>query len=295
MLRRVSLLASVLLCLATSGRAPALQSGDQNSPGRIRAADSVRALTQPRRVEALLDRNPPAVIEAFLTVERERTLNFARTNPPSRSRAADSPTRDSLPNIQRGIAPDEALLSLYVGPQSSCLWALTKGSFEFHRLPLPTELTALAHDFRLAVESNSPSRDVLGNRLFLELFGGLSAGVRRKLQWLLTADDTLFDVPFATLVVGNLKGHPVYLVEEHPTQRISSAMSLPTLPRKAIGGAFLGIGDGIYNTADSRWTSRPAPTSAELAMLRFSWPASPLAPENFKPAPANGTATLMSC
>ncbi|MBZ5609479.1 MAG: CHAT domain-containing protein [Acidobacteriia bacterium] len=228
----------------------------------------MRASTQAQAVEALLARNPPAVTEAFLTVERDRSFDFGETNPTSRT-TPESFAHIALPNIQHGISPDEAVLSLYLGTQSSCLWAVTQEGFEFHRLAAPTQLAALAHEFRNAVESNSPHRDVLGQRLYRELFGELSAGVRRKPQWLVIADDTLFDVPFPTLVAGNQKGNPVYLVEEHSTQRISSALTLVQPVHRAARGAFLGIGDGIYNTADPRWTSRHGRISSELRDSTF--------------------------
>jgi CHAT domain-containing protein len=67
----------------------------------------------------------------------------------------------------------------------------------------------------------------------------------------------------------------VYLVEEHSTQRIPSAFSLVAPASKARAGAFLGIGDGIYNTADPRWTSRhirtaPSASTPQLARLPAS-------------------------
>ena len=264
MLRRVSLLAVILLCLATSGGSPWPPAGGQSSPSRIRRAGSVLALTLADRVEALLAQTPPAIIEAFLAVERDRTLNFAKTNPIKPSSAENLPPSQALPNIQHGIDPNEAVLSFYFDTQSSYLWAFTQEIFEFHHLTAPTQLVALALEFRQAVESSSPSSVVLGQRLYHELFGEVSAGVRRKPQWLVTADDTLFNVPFPALVAGIQKGHPVYLVEEHSTQRIPSALTLQAAPQKATTGAFLGIGDGIYNTADPRWTSRHAPTAREL-------------------------------
>jgi CHAT domain-containing protein len=156
------------------------------------------------------------------------------------------------------------LISLYFGTQSLYLWALTRETFEFHRLTASRQIITLAREFPRAVESSAAKRDLLGLELFLALFGELSADVRRKPHWILTADDALFDVPFSALAVGNpQKGKPVYLMEEHSTEIIPSAMLLARPARKIVAGAFLGIGDGVYNTADSRWTSTHRQTSAE--------------------------------
>jgi CHAT domain-containing protein len=51
------------------------------------------------------------------------------------------------------------------------------------------------------------------------------------------------------------------LVERHETLRIPTALALLGTPAPAAGGPFLAVGDGIYNTADNRWT---APHSSYL-------------------------------
>ncbi len=259
--RRVLVLLVLSLCLGTGVRTPVDALGQVARDAATSQAGTSAASA--RAVDALLSRNPPAVIEAFLTVELDRARNLGETNPVSHSLPGRL-ARDAVPNIQRGIGSGEALLSFFLTDRTAFLWALTQEGLEFHRLSDSKQLIALAHEFRIAIEGNLPQRDVLGLGLYLRLFGELSASVRRKPQWLIVADDTLFDVPFAALAVGNQKGNPVYLVEEHSTQRVSSALALAQPALKMGGGAFLGIGDGIYNTADPRWTSRHLPLSGGL-------------------------------
>lgn len=196
----------------------------------------------------------------------------ARSDLGERSRA-----RHTLLSVQPRLGPQEALLSFSLGETSVHLWTLTANRLEFHRLADAKQITALVYSFRDAVELNMPRRDDLGFALYHLLFGQVNAEIRRKPQWLLTADDALFEIPFAALVVHKQGGNPVYLVQEHSTQRIPSALLLgrprAPLPRRG----FLGIGDGIYNTADPRWTAHRAhdfPTSGDSSQQLARLPAS---------------------
>lgn len=249
MSRSLSALCLLILTLALTGQAP------------------TEKLAPTQAVEALLARHPPALAEAFLLVEHQRFLSWGVSKETSRTPPRNLTGTTTLRTIQRSLTREEALISLYFGTQSLYLWALTPETFEFHRLTASRQIITLAREFPRAVESSAPNRDLVGSELYLALFGELSANVRRKPHWTLTADDALFDVPFSALAVGNpqivkQKGQPVYLMEEHSTERIPSAMLLARPARKLVAGAFLGIGDGVYNTADSRWTSTHRQTSA---------------------------------
>jgi CHAT domain-containing protein/Tfp pilus assembly protein PilF len=173
----------------------------------------------------------------------------------------------ALRDLQARLRPEEALLSFYQGEQRTYLWAITRDRFEFHLLSDSRALSSLAERFWRAVQTRSAVRDELGERLHRELFSQLSKEVLRKLCWLVTADDTLFDAPLAALSVrrGSTR---VYLMEEHSIQRIPSALMLAASPGRLRLGSFIGIGDGIYNIADSRWTrDKRSKTSLELARL----------------------------
>jgi CHAT domain-containing protein/tetratricopeptide (TPR) repeat protein len=175
----------------------------------------------------------------------------------------NSSPENALQSIQRRLAPQEALLSFYLGEERCYLWAVTSNNLELHRLPDPKQITTLAKQFRAAVEHSLPGRDELGLEMYQELFGEISAEVQGKSQWLITADDALFDLPFAALVVEKREGSSMYLVEEHSTERIPSAL-MSSQPESASSRTFVGIGDGIYNTADPRWTSVKRGNDPEL-------------------------------
>lgn len=165
---------------------------------------------------------------------------------------------NTLHGVQRNISPEEAILSLHSGASCSFLWAVTSSHLEMHRLAPPDRLTGMAERFRRAVEESAPERDRLGRQLYLELFGSLSAPVLAKRSWVVTSDDSLFEIPFEALVVedgGPDRSRPVYLVERHETHRIPSAFMLTRAPAPIARGPFLAVGDGIYNVADERWTA----------------------------------------
>jgi CHAT domain-containing protein len=218
-------------------------------------------------VQAALAQNPPAVLQAFLITEREKAAGFLSGSADSRNRKTEESAghRNALRRIRLRLHSNEALLSFYLGESSSWLWTLTRNQFTFHRLADKKEITALGRHFREAVEQNANVRTQLGEALYQGLFGEVSAPVRRKPQWLITAGDVLFDIPFAALVVEKKGGNPVYLVEEHSTERVSSALLLRTPSGEAsCSGSFLGIGDGIYNKADPRWASYRAGDASGL-------------------------------
>ena len=234
---------AALTCLFVSCWSP----GNQRQSGGDEVGTRARERNSPA---PFVGKDSAPFVGNFLAVERERAAN---THIPSSNRTSQKDLKDyRLEDIQAHIRPSEALLSIALGSGFSSLWGIAGNSFEFHRLPPADQLLDLVHRFRRSVESSSPDRDVIGLAIYQLLFGGLSAKLRDKPEWLISAEDAWFDAPFASLVVGNSKGTPVYFVEQHSTTRISSALLIRT-PEQIQVGSFLGIGDGIYNTADPRW------------------------------------------
>jgi CHAT domain-containing protein/tetratricopeptide (TPR) repeat protein len=190
--------------------------------------------------------------------------------------------QNALSTIQRGLTADEALLSFHVGGDVSALWAVTKQRVELYRLAPETKLSQRIADFRGAVRRHRPDRDRLGELLYQELFGSLSQEFQQKRDWVISAEDSFFEIPLAALVVGRGKGRPVYLVEKHTIVHTPSAAMLSAEPRLPNAGTFVGVGDGIYNGADERWKGSqakgllmafaPQRPAVELARLAGSLP-----------------------
>lgn len=179
---------------------------------------------------------------------------LAYFRPISTTYSEKNTARGTLRSIQQGLGAEEALLSFHVGRESSALWAVTRERIELYRLRPERELSRRIVDFRNAVEHRRENRDSLGELLYSELFKELDPEFQRKRVWIVSAEDAFFGIPMAALVTGNNEGRPVYLMERHVLMQTPSAALLTSAPLKAPGGPFIGLGDGIYNTADPRWT-----------------------------------------
>jgi CHAT domain-containing protein/tetratricopeptide (TPR) repeat protein len=201
-------------------------------------------------------------------------------------------SQTSLIHFRGGLGDSELLLSFHLGESESYLWAVSRGALSLHRLPPAARIRKEVVAFRDNVRTGQSSADELGERLYAELFGGLSQRETRKQVWLLSLDDTLFDLPFAALVTERKDDGVKYLVERHSLQIVPGALSLSrgkvgshsAGPHPAGGshpeGWFLGVGDPIYNAADPRWRS---------AQTRSDWGFSGLFSQ---PGAGNGTGQL---
>lgn len=243
-------------------------SGDYREDlARLRALEIERIVNPHARGE-----NLTAQVRQRLTEEEmQNAAKFVAAGPRKRESFLSSNT---LGDVQRRIGPEEAILSIHLGNTDSYVWGLTRSHLEMHRLPPRDALVTIVQHFNRAVQESAQDRDSIGAKLYTSLFGKLSGIILRKRSWILTSDDEMFEVPFAALVVETAKdkrgsspernGRPVYLVERHETLRIPSALALLATPTPAANGPFLAVGDGIYNTADSRWTALHPPSYPEF-------------------------------
>jgi CHAT domain-containing protein len=218
--------------------------------------------------------------------------------------------RTSLIHFQRGLSKSELFLSFYVGDAGSYLWAVTRNSLSIHRLPGAEEIRSAVQKFSDQIRRGATSGGVTGSgsrtagvdkgtgeRLFAAWFSGLSREEAGKSEWLLSLDGGLFQMPFAALNTGVRSDKMKYLVEQHSLQIVPGALSLiedlTGAGRAARGltegqtgfptGAFLGVGDPIYNRADPRWTAlfrKPADSAKGFTgWLAFAATASDGAPQ----------------
>jgi CHAT domain-containing protein/tetratricopeptide (TPR) repeat protein len=167
-----------------------------------------------------------------------------------------------LPLFQKTLLSSEAVLSFHLGERKSYLWVVTNNSFYVYELAPKAQIAAAVDQFLEAILTGSPQSGTLGSELYNQLFSQLASSIRNRQNWLLVLDDALFRLPLAAL--STPEGQ--YLVERHSLRTLPAAVML--LDReKAVApeppGPFVGVGDPIYNTADSRWTG-----SARLALVR---------------------------
>jgi len=245
-------------------RAAALTPEFSNALSRLRQAQTTLLVKTTEEGRRMVEQLRSELHE----MEASRYLMFS---PHTANKSKNAPSPYSLRNIQERIRPGEALLSFYAGPKCTYLWAMTASHFEFHRLPGEAALAELASRFASSVEQDALDRTRLSEQLYQDLFGQLSATIHQQDRWIVTASDALFRIPFPALIAARPGQPPAFLTELHSVLRVPSAWMLSAEGSQMSYGAFVGVGDGIYNQADPRWTglrSRTAPL--QLARLAAS-------------------------
>jgi len=267
-----------------------LESLDFRGAWRERLGPDYReALGQLRVAEAALARGEARGGEAAARLKltiAEMEATAGAYFPDNRSENFRSQT--SLIDFRRGLGKGTLLLSVHVGDQESYLWTVTNQTLSLRRLPGASEIRVEVARFREAIRSGVSRSELrglpqkagasdttvgeaargeersehIGERLYAELFGGLSREEANKREWLLSLDDALFELPFAALLTERKGGKVTYLIEEHSVQVVPGALFLARSwtqqQDRGPGGWFLGLGDPIYNRADSRWAGSAA-------------------------------------
>jgi len=206
--------------------------------------------------------------ETFEAAEENRAASLRALLAESHGGSPD--VSDLLAHTRHTLAPDEVYVGFYLGETQSYAWAVSREEILLRRLPPRASLADRVGRFRQAVEDGDPSAVAQGEALFQALFGALEPRIRHKRRWLLALDESLFQLPFAALVTGRPGGAPLYLGERQAVQIAAGAGLLAAGARSCCQGVFLGVGDGIYNQADPRWSGprRVSPVNgAPLARL----------------------------
>lgn len=195
--------------------------------------------------------------------------------------------QSALAHAGRVLDADSALFSFHITKASGWLWAVDRHGVNVYPIPRLDTLKAAVTDFSRAAQDGDAQAIVLGHDLYQTLFGSVAARYLSHKRWLLELDGPLFDLPLAALVVNQIgakvidnKSHrrksgktrsgrtnePIYLFEHAVLQTIPAALMLEA--RKPFGnGQFLGIGDPIYNAADTRY--RGPRTTQEVVLPRL--------------------------
>lgn len=162
--------------------------------------------------------------------------------------------RFSLATLQRHLTGARVLLSFKLGERMSYRWVVTNGGISIRTLAGRGALTRLAADFESAIRNGNMRSTNLGRRLYSELFAGLPPTAAAAPSWILSLDDTLFDLPFSALVAGRKGSRPVYLTQRHSTEIVPGAWAVGD--RQAATGGLAAISDPVYNSADPRSVER---------------------------------------
>jgi CHAT domain-containing protein/tetratricopeptide (TPR) repeat protein len=162
----------------------------------------------------------------------------------------------ALSHARRVLDADSVLLSFYVTKSAGWLWAVDRHGVEVYSIPAFDTLKAAVAEFADAAKNGDVRAPALGRGVYNLLFGNVSARYLAHKRWLLELDGPLFDLPFASLVVNQVragKNEPIYLFESKVLQAIPGVLMLEARMGASRSGSFLGIGDPIYSPADTRY------------------------------------------
>ena len=188
-----------------------------------------------------------------------------------------------LENVRENLGADAVLFSFSITAESSWLWVVDRHEIYVRALPGREQIRQEVSNFTRAIQENADSTKA-GRKLYATLFGCVPAAVLAHKRWLLEPDGPLYDLPFAALPIDDRQGKPTFLIEHAALQSIPGALLMEKGAMNA-KGAFLGIGDPIFNKADSRyrgntdeWASSGAftlprlpNTDAELEACSRAW------------------------
>jgi CHAT domain-containing protein len=211
---------------------------------------------------ARLRRAEAAALESPTAQRRELVENcraeLTRSEASTAARPAPAP-EDLLARVSAALPADAALFSFRLGESASWLWAVDRAGLVLYQLPPQDQLLRKTAAALEAIRQDVPGADAVAADLYDGLLGGVAPRFLSKARWILSLDKGLFDVPFATLRE-RAAGRNAYVAERHVVEIAPGAgYWVDAVARRgsaSANGRFLGIGDPIYNAADSRLPAR---------------------------------------
>ncbi|MDQ2841818.1 MAG: CHAT domain-containing protein [Acidobacteriota bacterium] len=165
--------------------------------------------------------------------------------------------KNSLRDIQVRLSKNQLLLSFSLGRIKSFLWAVAGDQVNVYQLPGKSEIETTARQFSQAVQGRQDV-SVPGKRLSQDLFGSVPPDLLRKPEWLIVGDGVLLGgLAFPSLPDPLAQGK-FPLTESHSLRFLPSELLLLSRDRSRPERRFVGIGDPIYNMADSRRKDSPS-------------------------------------
>jgi CHAT domain-containing protein len=182
------------------------------------------------------------------------------------------PLPKDLPDtFSRELPSNTTLFSFHLDPNASWLWALNRDGMELYELPNRAEIERQVRAVTAAIRDQKPEAASLSACLYATLFGKVARRYSKAPRWLLALDTPLFDLPISALAE-SVEPEPVYLVERHTIEMIPGVaywLDSAAQPAPQLSNLFVGLGDPIYNRADSRWTPTAHPRTESLSLPRL--------------------------
>ncbi len=183
------------------------------------------------------------------TVERMRLRSDLERMEAEAGSEAPKDGNSALHQAMRALDSRSALFSFQLGESQSWLWTVTTRGVSLYRIAPRQDLIRLIRNFQSSVSGNQGDLQTLGGELYRALFGSVDREVLSRERWILLLDRELFELPFPALSPAEGR----FLIEDHSLEIASGALMLKPNGLSAVTRrGFLGVGDPIYNLADTR-------------------------------------------
>ena len=203
---------------------------------------------QAAELQALRDRSPESLASLAAARLRIAELEFAPG-----SYSLPSISTPDLRLLQSQLKHHNAVIQFQVGKRRAYAWVLEPNRLTLVPLAPSAALQTSVRRMRDLIEQDSPAAARASHELYQSLFGGLPKSVHSIGRWTILPDQFLYQVPFAALV-SNVAGNSArYLMEDVALQLTPFLSAAAASPGRRTQAKFIGFGDPIYNTADSRW------------------------------------------
>jgi CHAT domain-containing protein len=230
---------------------------------------------------------PPAYWQALGRLQRAEVAAIREGNPADLAAARAEvirtetslggdfqPLPEDLPEVARWkLDAGTALFSFHLGQSVSWLWALDRTGLEVYALPGRAALESQARAVAAAIREDRPDAAALSGGLYQTIFGPVAQRFRTAPHWLLALDGALFEVPITALIEEAMPdGAPVYVAARHRVELIPGVgywLEADQQPEPPLSALFVGVGDPIYNRADTRSTNMPFRSSSNLILPRL--------------------------
>jgi len=200
--------------------------------------------------------------ELGLELEKEEAAAGSGSGNPNTSREG-KPSK----YVQSFLDGQSVLFSFLFTEKNSWLWTVDRGRIAVYSLPQREQIRRETEDFTRAIQTGADTTEA-GDVLYRSLFSSVPEATLAHKKWFIEPDGPLYDLPFAALPFagpGMRKPHG-FLIERASLQSIPGAL---LLERGSVdkAGAFVGIGDPVFNGADSRYSRNSANPGAPVPFM----------------------------
>ncbi|MBE0659664.1 MAG: CHAT domain-containing protein [Bryobacteraceae bacterium] len=227
---------------------------------RILGGDYARALSMLRAAEAkLLVSNDSDALAGARKWRAEVAKEEARMG----AFGWRSPSPDGTAKLPQAPPAGETWLSFKTGEHGSLLWIMTSRGVRIVRIPSAGLIARDSGQLSSAIRDDGAWLEPAA-ALYDALFSELTPDELANPHWRLSLDGPLCEIPFAALAAPSPSGRRPLILNH--TLTVTPSLLLAPSTSAPLRGRFVGVGDAIYNLADSRLPQRPGRTFPWFAL-----------------------------